>query len=260
MRKQGFEGPSDAGFPTQIEIEALSTRGCREDFLRVRLMLMKLDSRVHELESELVGTRSELESTRSDLKENAGDLVASCDEVDCSLAENTELRMALQTAEQTAESSNANSNYRVVIDSNSNSICSSERGLAQKKDDCGSGNSSARSGDDKKERGGGEQRPTSIIASHSSPSSEKKGHGRNKKAAQTAKAREMVNGGKPLTRGEIATPEKGKGACILVCHAWWLGEGGSRRYAEPPSRNLDANGIGSFKAGGHAPAIPLLAD
>ena len=225
-------------------------------------MLLKLDSRVHELESELVETRSELESTRSDLKGNADDLVASCDEVGCLLAENTELRMALQTAEQTAESSNANLNSRVIIDSNSNtnSNSSSERGIAQEEEDCGSGNSSARSSDYKKERGGREQLPTSITASHSSPSSEKKGHGRNKKAAQTSKAREMVNGGKSLTRGEIATLKRAEARAYLSAM-----RGGSVRgnLSDMQSRLraiFDANGIDSFKAGGHAPVIPLLAD
>ena len=123
--------------------------------------------------------------------------------------------MALQTVEQTAESSNANSNSRVVIDPNSNFNCSSERGLAQEKDDCDSGNSSARSGDDKKERGGGEQRPTSILHRVFRLLLKRKDTAGKKRRRRRQKAREMVNGGKSLPRGEIATLKKAKARAYL---------------------------------------------
>ena len=83
--------------PTRVELGAVFASGRNHDYTRLKHLVAKLDGRVRELDSRVSEHEAEVRDANRQAKATNDDVFTASDEIDCLLAENTELRLALES-------------------------------------------------------------------------------------------------------------------------------------------------------------------
>ena len=83
--------------PTRVELDAVFASGRDHDYTRLKHLVAKLDGRVSELDSRVSELEAEVLEANRRAKAANDDAITTSDEIDCLLAENKELRLALES-------------------------------------------------------------------------------------------------------------------------------------------------------------------
>ena len=181
-----YPSASAERLPTRDELDAVVASGRDHDYTRLKYLVAKLDGSVSELVSRVSKLEAEAREANRRAKAANDDVFTASDEIDCLLAENTKLRLALESGVRSYASDSGS------VDSDGDS---------------------AISGDELLSGGGGENdaTPTGGAAKQQ----KKREDSKKRMIKQAQKAKDLVQSGYVLTRAGISDLTKAEARAYL---------------------------------------------
>ena len=212
-----YPSASAERLPTRVELDAVFASGRDHDYTRLKHLVAKLDGRVSKLHSRVAELEIEVCEANRRAKAANNDVFTASDEIDCLLAENTELRLALE---------------------------SGVRSHASDSGSVGSHSDSAISGDDLLSGGGGKNdaTPTGGAAKQQ----KKREDSKKRMSKQAQKAKDLVQSGHVLTRAGISDLTKAEARAYLSAMAGSSSNGNRSVLLAAIRAAFDERGIDVF--------------